>query len=109
MLSVQSPAVLDMSPTDAPDAAATTQWSWRNSHLPTPPVSVHIHQRAAKPHYAAQLAAQAHEHDRHVTLPPIAHLDRHWPSTSPRTSLAHHLKPAFVLLTTLIPPFRGGL
>lgn len=86
--------MLDMSPTDASDAAAA-HWPWRPTHLPTPP-SI---RRSVKHHYAAQLAAQAHEHDydhgrshehaldndRAVTLPPIAHLDCHWPSTSPRT------------------------
>ncbi|KAH8111443.1 cyclin-domain-containing protein [Phellopilus nigrolimitatus] len=99
MLSVVSPALLVMSPHDVhdvrdPNVAHDPRDSWAQwrsasaaADLPTPPSSVPP--RRSKPLLHHHLQAQAHDphhhrydHD-HLTLPPITHLDRHWPCSSP--------------------------
>lgn len=98
MLSVQSPLQLAMSSDNVYDDAHTAWNAWRShTNLPTPPSSVPPRRLGTTKHNFAVDHSYGRQqpvsmatgsldagHQQHLTLPPITHIDRHWPSSSPR-------------------------
>ncbi|KAL5495789.1 hypothetical protein ACEPAI_1253 [Sanghuangporus weigelae] len=99
MLSVQSPLQLAMSNDNLYDDAHASWNAWRgHTNLPTPPSSdpprrlgafkqhfVDNHSYGRQQEHSTSTNGVQASQQQHLTLPPIAHIDRHWPSSSPLT------------------------